>query len=90
MKYRAVLVANLLAFVFSSGALGVSSPVAWVTSSDGVYQLSSYTAPALGSGSLESGSTEAFQVDDTSSGHKQSITGFGGTLLEPFPFPSQY
>lgn len=78
MKYQAVLVAELLTFVFSTGVVGVSSPASWATSSDGVYKLSSFDAPVKGEGSPGSGSTWELQVDDTASGHKQSITGFGG------------
>ncbi len=78
MKDQAAFVATLLVSVFSHGALGVTTPASFVTSSDGVYLLSSYTAPVKG-GTSSSTSTWALSVDDTSSGHKQSITGFGGT-----------
>jgi hypothetical protein len=78
MKYQAILVADLLAFAFFPGALGVTAPLAWTTSSDGVYKLSSYTAPVKGTGSSGGASAWALQVDDTATGHKQSITGFGG------------
>lgn len=79
MKYQAILVAELLTFVFSTGVVVVDSPASWVTSSDGVYKLSSFDAPVKGAGNPGSGSTWELQVDDTSSGHKQSITGFGGS-----------
>lgn len=60
----------------------VSSAQAWVSSNDGTYQLGKYTAPMKGSGSSSSGtSTWNLKVDDTSSGHKQTIDGFGGTYL---------
>jgi hypothetical protein len=85
MKYQAILVAELLTFVFSTGVVGVSSPVSWTTSSDGVYKLSSFEAPVKGAGNPGSGSTWELQVDDTSSGHKQSITGFGGNLSKYIP-----
>ena len=80
MKYQAVQVAGLLTFVFTAGVAGVSTPVAWATSSDGVYKLSSYSAPVQGAGNANGESTWAIQVDDTSAGHKQTITGFGGKL----------
>jgi glucosylceramidase len=85
MKYQAVLVAELLTFVFSTGAVGVSSPASWATSSDGVYKLSSFDAPVKGAGDAGGASTWAIQVDDTSSGHKQSITGFGGSTYSSIP-----
>jgi glucosylceramidase len=60
----------------------VSSAQAWVSSNDGSYQLGNYTAPTQGSsGTSSSTSTWNLTVDDTSSGHKQTIDGFGGTLL---------
>lgn len=85
MKYQAVLVAELLTFVFSAGVEGVSSSASWATSSDGVYKLSSFDAPVKGAGDPGGASTWALQVDDTSSGHKQSITGFGGSTYRPVP-----
>ncbi len=69
---------NRLDLYSYSGSSGPSESSSWVTSSDGVYKLSSYTAPVKGLGSTSLSSTWALQVDDTSSGHKQSITGFGG------------
>jgi hypothetical protein len=69
---------DLYSYSGGSGTVGPSSALSWVTSSDGVYKLSSYTAPVKGSGSTSLSSTWALQVDDTSSGYKQSITGFGG------------
>ncbi|RFU32833.1 hypothetical protein B7463_g3482, partial [Scytalidium lignicola] len=82
MKYSAVLTGSLLTVFFSSGAVGVTTPVAWATSSDGVYKLSSYTAPVKGNGSPGSSSTWSLQVDDTSSGHKQTIDGFGAAVTD--------
>lgn len=77
MKYSAVFSGSILTFVSTSGALGATTPAAWATSSDQVYKLSSYTAPIKG-GSSSGSSTWSLQVDDTSSGHKQTIDGFGG------------
>ncbi|OBT84343.1 hypothetical protein VE02_07266 [Pseudogymnoascus sp. 03VT05] len=82
MKYQGILVAELLTFVFSTCVVGVSSPASWATSSDGVYKLSSFEAPVKGAGNPGSGSTWELQVDDTSSGHKQSITGFGAAVTD--------
>lgn len=79
MQYQAVLVADLLLFAFSSVIAGSSIPQAWVTSSDGLYNLSSYTPPTRGVGHTTLNSTWQLQVDDTANGHKQVITGFGGT-----------
>ncbi|RFU29397.1 hypothetical protein B7463_g6919, partial [Scytalidium lignicola] len=78
-----MLVADLLVFAFSSTAVaGVLTPQAWVTSSDGVYNLSSYEPPTKGVGHTTLNSTWALQVDDTTKGHKQVITGFGAAVTD--------
>ncbi|KAH8819272.1 beta-1,6-glucanase Neg1 [Xylogone sp. PMI_703] len=82
MKYTAVVTGSFLTFIFTSGAVGVTTPVAWATSSDGVYKLSSYTAPVQGNGNPGSSSTWKLSVDDTSSGHKQTIDGFGAAVTD--------
>lgn len=74
---------GLLAITASSFAWAIkrqTSAESYVTSSDGKYSLSSYTAPVSGAGSTTISSTWKLTVDDTSSGYKQSITGFGGMV----------
>jgi hypothetical protein len=80
MKNQGAILGSILVSGFSYGVLGVITPASFVTSSDGVYKLTSYTAPVKGGGSSSIPSTWALSIDDTISGHKQSITGFGGTL----------
>jgi O-glycosyl hydrolase len=52
------------------------------SSSDGKYKLSSFDIPILGKGSPGSMSTWKLTVDDTSSGHKQKILGFGAAVTD--------
>jgi O-glycosyl hydrolase len=59
-----------------------SSASATCSSSDGTYKLSSITGPVQGSGSPGFESTWKLSIDDTSSGHKQSITGFGAAVTD--------
>jgi hypothetical protein len=81
----ALQIAGLLAVGFQfSCALPLEknsiSPQAYITSADGAYSLSAYTAPVMGPGSTTISSTWALSVDDTGSGHRQQITGFGGMI----------
>lgn len=86
MLLQTLKLASLVAVGFPAGSLGrsipkrtVSSAQSWVSSNDGTYQLSNYTAPTQGDGSGSGiSSTWTLAVDDTSSGHKQTIDGFGG------------
>lgn len=55
---------------------------AYCSDSSGTYKLSSITAPVQGSGSPGSASTWKLSIDDTSSGHKQAITGFGAAVTD--------
>ncbi|CAK4032391.1 Glycoside hydrolase, family 30 [Lecanosticta acicola] len=52
------------------------------TNSNGTYNLSSIAAPVQGAGSPGSENTWNLAVDDTSSGHKQSVTGFGAAVTD--------
>ncbi|KFY57228.1 hypothetical protein V496_06502 [Pseudogymnoascus sp. VKM F-4515 (FW-2607)] len=83
MTYQAGSVAELLTFLFSTGVVGVDSPASWATPSNGVYNLSRFDARVKRAGKPGSGSIWERQVDDTSSGHRQSFTGFGGSLSRP-------
>jgi O-glycosyl hydrolase len=59
-----------------------SSAEAYCSNSDGTYQLTAITAPVSGTGSPGSESTWQLTIDDTSSGYKQSITGFGAAVTD--------
>lgn len=71
--------------VAASTSLAVRSisPRAIVSSNDGQYKLSNYTAPTLGAGNAGSiNSTWSLSIDDTASGHKQQLTGFGAAVTD--------
>lgn len=55
---------------------------AYCSSSDRTYSLSSFDTPVSGSGNANGMSTWSLSVDDTSSGHKQQITGFGAAVTD--------
>ncbi|KAH8705692.1 glycoside hydrolase superfamily [Talaromyces proteolyticus] len=93
MLLQSLKLAGLVAIGLPASSLGrtiskrsVSSAQAWMTSNDGTYQLANYTAPVQGSGSGSGiSSTWNLSVDDSSSGHKQTIDGFGGTITHSTP-----
>ncbi|EED14243.1 beta-1,6-glucanase Neg1, putative [Talaromyces stipitatus ATCC 10500] len=60
----------------------VTTPAAYASNSDGSYTLTSITAPVQGAGSPGSESTWDLSIDDTSSGYKQKITGFGAAVTD--------
>ncbi|KAI1171880.1 beta-1,6-glucanase Neg1 [Nemania sp. FL0916] len=59
-----------------------TTAAAWASSSDGAYKLSSWQAPVQGTGSPGSYSTWSFTVNDGSSGHKQTVKGFGAAVTD--------
>jgi O-glycosyl hydrolase len=59
-----------------------SSAQAYASNSNGQYKLSSIAAPVQGAGSPGSESTWKLSIDDTSSGYKQKITGFGAAVTD--------
>lgn len=59
-----------------------ASASAYVSSSDGKYKLSGWDAPVSGAGTPGTASTWKLTVDDTSSGHKQVVTGFGAAVTD--------
>ncbi|KAL1966116.1 hypothetical protein VTN77DRAFT_4864 [Rasamsonia byssochlamydoides] len=84
---RALQVAGLLAVGLPAtwarpARRAVTSPECYITSADGAYNLSAYTAPVQGTGSTTITSTWKLSVDDTSTGHKQQITGFGAAVTD--------
>lgn len=75
-------VATLLFIALLSGEATAASASAYASSSDGSLKLSSVAAPVQGAGSPGSESTWQLNIDDTSSGYKQTITGFGGAVTD--------
>ncbi|ORY63855.1 glycoside hydrolase family 30 protein [Pseudomassariella vexata] len=59
-----------------------SSAQAFCSSSDGVYKLSTFDAPVSGTGTPGNAPTWKLTVDDTSSGYKQKVTGFGAAVTD--------
>ncbi|KAJ5668524.1 Endo-1-6-beta-D-glucanase neg1 [Penicillium maclennaniae] len=55
---------------------------AFSSNSAGNYKLSAIAAPVQGAGSPGSESTWKLTIDDTSSGHKQTIVGFGAAVTD--------
>lgn len=64
---------------FNALAAGAS---AFASNSAGNLQLSSIAAPIQGAGSPGSESTWQLSIDDTSSGYRQTITGFGAAVTD--------
>lgn len=60
----------------------VTTPAAYASNSDGSLALTSISAPVQGAGSPGSESTWKLTIDDTSSGYKQTITGFGAAVTD--------
>ncbi|PWY86751.1 beta-1,6-glucanase [Aspergillus heteromorphus CBS 117.55] len=83
------MIVTLLTTIASLAAIGHATPQkratdasAYASNSAGTYKLTSITAPVQGSGSPGSESTWKLTIDDTSSGHKQTITGFGAAVTD--------
>jgi glucosylceramidase len=86
--------ASILASLAGHAALSAALPsdhsfsprqagaTAYASNSDGSLQLSSVPAPVQGAGSPGSESTWDLTIDDTSSGYKQKITGFGAAVTD--------
>ena len=72
----------LLLFASQAVATCVSRPKAYASTADGKYKISPYTAPVLGPGNPGNSSTWKLSIDDTPSGYKQKVTGFGAALTE--------
>jgi len=64
---------------FNARQVGAS---AYASNAAGNLQLSSVAAPVQGAGSPGSESTWQLSIDDTSSGYKQTITGFGAAVTD--------
>ncbi|OIW33048.1 putative beta-1,6-glucanase Neg1 [Coniochaeta ligniaria NRRL 30616] len=72
----------LLLLVTHAAATCVPRPKAYASTADGKYKISPYSAPVLGPGSPGNSSTWDLSIDDTPSGYKQKVTGFGAALTE--------
>lgn len=59
-----------------------STASAYCSSSDNTYQLTSFDAPVSGRGNANGLGAWNLTVDDTSSGYKQNITGFGAAVTD--------
>ncbi|KAJ5620399.1 beta-1-6-glucanase [Penicillium lagena] len=82
---QALKVAGALSLALPSAALAQpklskKGPASsYLTSADGAYNLTSYAAPVLGTGDSP---TWSLAVDDTRSGHKQQMVGFGAAVTD--------
>ncbi|EEA19831.1 Endo-1,6-beta-D-glucanase neg1 [Talaromyces marneffei ATCC 18224] len=80
------LLAALAGHVALTGGYAIqkraTTPAAYASNSNGSYALTSIAAPVQGAGSPGSESTWQLSVDDTSSGYKQTITGFGAAVTD--------
>lgn len=79
----------IAAFAILAISASSASPVeprgtasSYCSSSDSTYALSPFTAPVSGTGNANGMSTWTLSVDDTSSGYKQKITGFGAAVTD--------
>lgn len=83
ISFKMRTVVSLLSLAAVSYALEKrASASAYSSNSAGNYKLSSITAPVQGAGDPGSTSTWKLSIDDTSSGHKQTIVGFGGAVTD--------
>lgn len=80
--HSALTFLSLVALSSASPQKRATSASAYCSNSDGTYKLSSIEAPVQGTGSPGSESTWKLTVDDTSSGHKQTIVGFGAAVTD--------
>jgi len=78
----------LLSVLAVSGTTALS-PAAFASSLDNTLQLTQYVAPVRGSGNPNGfSSTWGLSVDDTSTGHKQTIDGFGAAVCSQISMPT--
>lgn len=83
------MISSLLV-ALSTGALAWAGPnlspradtVSYCSSSDSTYKLDSFDAPVSGAGDANGLSTWGLTVNDTTSGYKQKITGFGAAVTD--------
>lgn len=74
--------AHLNSTIAINDTAAISTASAYCSNSDLSYALSSIPAPVQGAGSPGSESRWALTIDDTSTGYKQSITGFGAAVTD--------
>ncbi len=68
--------------VSHAAAKCVSRPKAYASTADGKYKIGAYSPPVFGPGHPGSSSTWSLSIDDTPSGYKQKVTGFGAAVTE--------
>ncbi|KFY05345.1 hypothetical protein O988_00081 [Pseudogymnoascus sp. VKM F-3808] len=73
---------SLILFACHAAALGILKPKAFASTADGKYKISSYAAPVKGHGNPGSSQTWSLSIDDTKTGHKQKVSGFGASVTE--------
>ena len=79
--HSALVFLGLAALTYASEKRAASAS-AYCSNSAGNYKLSSISAPVQGAGDPGSSSTWKLSVDDSSSGHKQTIVGFGAAVTD--------
>ncbi|CAI7665691.1 unnamed protein product [Penicillium glandicola] len=72
----------LLSLAEASPGKRATTATAYCSNSNGTYKLSSIAAPVQGTSSPGSESTWKLNIDDTSSGYKQTIVGFGAAVTD--------
>lgn len=77
--FAAIVVSPL---ALASTLKGRATPQAYASSSDGSLKLSAYNAPVKGNPSPNGASQWSLSIDDTSSGHKQTVEGFGAAVTD--------
>lgn len=82
MVYAAWTLLSFAALSYAAAHKRAGSASAYSSNSAGNYKLSPIAAPVQGSGSPGSESTWKLSIDDTSSGHKQTIVGFGAAVTD--------
>lgn len=87
LSRSAIAAAAFLTFSSVSNATPVEqrddgAASSYCSSSDGTYALASFDTPVSGTGNADGMSTWQLSVDDTSTGHKQKITGFGAAVTD--------
>lgn len=80
--FLAVFFFTLLVSHAAAGKKCISQPKAYASTADGVYKISPYSAPFAGTGQPGTNATWKLSIDDTPSGYKQKVSGFGAALTE--------
>jgi O-glycosyl hydrolase len=76
------MLVSLILLAGNAVASGFFEPKAYASTADGKYKISSYAPPVRGHGHPGNSPTWSLLIDDTRSGHKQKVTGFGAAVTE--------